>query len=394
MTKTPYGNEEHSSDDCSSCSYVDYDINMTEEEAMAIWLQRNEEIGERVRRREAAEEAQRQALGEEQQLPRSSSPKDGSSDGDESIQSGQCDSVGSGDTNSGFRHAAAVTHSDAWNRAISCNVMGEYDPHNTDPAYQNAYHAYQRFVDLNQPGVADNFIASTPGLASLMEQRRHLMATQRLLDLQLQQMQKSSMISSCHNNDAAQSSPSSSAAAAAAAPSHQDQGNDSMSKSHLPPHLRHESFSSSNIIKSEDGESITRISSPEGGMLSAPPPPRSTRSCSSNNSSQVSAAASAQILEYTRISQAYALNKSDENSGKGTTLAPQAGYFYAFIYPTQYNSKGVTCPCCRMHVYTNPLAVNMFCQSCGRLSRVGGDDDLESRWEGKMQEVEDMDMGC
>jgi hypothetical protein len=48
-------------------------------------------------------------------------------------------------------------------------------------------------------------------------------------------------------------------------------------------------------------------------------------------------------------------------------------------------------------MYTAPLAEYMFCQSCAQISKVEGavgEDTVESRWEGKMQEAEDMmDMG-
>jgi len=395
MATSTFSNED---DGSRSSSDTIYDMNMTEDEAMAIWLQRNEEIGERVREREAAEAAQQRASSSPHHSSRegSSSPG-GSSDDccDESLHSHRSDSVESGDTNSGFQHAAAVTHSDAWNRAISHNVMGEYDPYNTDPAYQNAYHAYQRFVDMNQPGVADNFVASTPGLAALMEQRRHLMARQRHLDFQLQQMDHhmhtSPMISSCHetNYDALLSSQTS---AAPASQDHQGGHHSRTNNTPLSPSRRHDE-----ILKSEEGLfSITRV---------APHP--SFRSSSTiateenhNPTHHVSAATSAQILEYKRLQQAHSsqLLKSDDNSSKGTTPTnTQPSYFYAFAYRTQYNSRAVTCSCCQSRMYTAPLAEYMFCQSCAQISKVEGavgEDTVESRWEGKMQEAEDMmDMG-
>ena len=348
----------------SSCCSTYDDMNMTENEAMAIWLRRNEEIGERVRRREAAEAQRKAARGS----PSSPGGGSSSSDGDESLRSHLCDSVGSGDINSGFQHAAAVTHSDAWNRAISRNVMGEYDPHNTDPAYQDAYHAYQRFVDMNQPGMADNFVASTPGLAALMEQRRHLVARQRHLDLQLHQMDQ-------HMQTSSITTPS-----AAPVPAPQDQEGDGDFGPSTPSRPLNQSLSAGGIIKTPVGAfSVTKV-------------PTSQRSCcgGSNSDEQVSSAKSVQIEEYKRLSQAYAHVKSENNMGQKSPQ--QSSYFYGFAYPTSNNSKLVMCSCCQARLYTNPLAVNMFCQSCGRVSRVL-EDDLESRWEGKMQEAEDMDMG-
>eukprot|EP00985_Skeletonema_marinoi_P005851 scaffold2553_cov162-Skeletonema_marinoi.AAC.5 len=396
MATSTFSNED---DGSRSSSDTSYDMNMTEDEAMAIWLQRNEEIGERVREREAAEAAQQRASSSPHHSSRegSSSPGGSSDDcSDESLHSHRSDSVESGDTNSGFQHAAAVTHSDAWNRAISHNVMGEYDPYNTDPAYQNAYHAYQRFVDMNQPGVADNFVASTPGLAALMEQRRHLMARQRHLDFQLQQMDHhmhtSPMISSCHdtNYDALLSSQSS-----AAPPSQDHQGGHHSRTNNTPlsPSRWHDE-----IVKSEDGLfSITRVA-PHPTFRSS----SSTAAAENNNPTHhVSAATSAQILEYKRLQQAHSsqLLKSGDNSSKGTTSTnTQPSYFYAFAYRTQYTSRAVTCSCCQSRMYTAPLAEYMFCQSCAQISKVEGgavgEDNVESRWEGKMQEAEDMmDMG-
>ena len=135
--------EEFPSNNSCSASDSSYSYGMmymTEEEAMAIWLRRNEEIGERVRRRD---EARRRRAAEHQHMPASCSEeqaaaaalranKEESSDGESS---------GSNDINSGFQYAAAFTHSDAWIRAISTNVMGPYDPHNPNPSYHKSYHA-------------------------------------------------------------------------------------------------------------------------------------------------------------------------------------------------------------------------------------------------------------
>ncbi len=388
-------------DDGSSSSVATtFDIdNMTEEEAMAIWLKRNEEIGERVRRREAAETARR---AQKQQLSSSSSssfsvgggssssPSCAAVDCDESLHTHFSDSVGSGDMSSGcFQHAAAVTHSDAWKRAISRNVMGEYDPQNTDPAYQNAYHAYQRFVDMNQPGMADNFVASTPGLAALMEQRRHLMAKQRCLDLQVEemdhQMHTSHNISSSSQANSVftvQASPSS-------VPAPQDQGDQSLRKS--PLHLS--SRSADDVTKAKNGLfSMTRLQ----GRHSSSPLRLSRNTAPENNPTHVvSAATSAQILEYRRLQQAHSSHLKFEESHAPKVTTPtnsQPSYFYAFPYRTQYNPRAVMCSSCQSCVYTTPLAENMFCQSCGQISKVV-QGDLESRCEGKMQEAEDMDVG-
>lgn len=395
------GSRSLSLESCSSATTFDID-NMTEEEAMAIWLKRNEEIGERARKRSSS--ASVGGGG-------SSSSQHGTAaaDCDVSVYTHYSDSVASGDISScsRFQHAAAVTHSDAWKRAISRNVMGEYDPQNTDPVYQNAYIAYQRFVDMNQPGVADGFVASTPGLAALMEQRRHLIARQRHLDLQMEEvdydiMEDTSSVntSSCQANSyaAVLSSPS-------AAVSQEQQGDQSITN---PP--LHQSRNANETIKTKNGLfSTTRLQGRNSSALlpSSPPRPSSTNTIPEGNSTDVLVATSAQILEYKRLQRAHSpssqLLKSEEKSEKtavfpkgGTfTNNPQPSYFYAFPYRTQYNSKAVACSSCQSCVYTTPLAKNMFCQCCGQISRVGrGQDDLESRCEGKMQDAEDnMDIG-
>ena len=366
-----------SNDDCSRSSSDEsiYDIDMTEEEAMAIWLERNEKIGERVRRREA------EALRRAEQQPLSREVSSSSSRGGAAVDSDR--SLHSSDINSGIQHAAAVTHSDAWNRAISRNVMGEYDPHNTDPAYQNAYHAYQKFVVMNQPGVADSFIASTPGLAALMEERSHLMARERHLDLQTNQMQRqmqSSPIissSSCHHDscDARQSS--------SAAPALQDQGGGSITN----PPLHRTTCSPDEVVKKQ-GEFFTITKVP------VPSSPKQSNEKVSETPFYNSPAASAQILEYKRLQEAHSQTKSEDNTPKRTSSSTfqQPNYFYGFSNRTQYYSREVTCLYCQSRVYTAPLAVHMFCQSCAQISKLEVED-IESRWEGKMQELEDMDIG-
>lgn len=354
MVKTCCDDEESGSKSSSDATSHSCDWNMTEEEAMAIWLRRNEEIGERARRRDAARSSIR-PYDEEQQSQPSSLSKEGSAS---SGLLGKCDeslsSVGSG--GSGSLHAAAVTHSDAWKSAISRNVMGDFDPHNTDPTYQNSYHAYQRFVDTNQPGMADNYVASTPGLATLMEQRRHLIARQRHFDLQLQQinrqMQTSEMASSCQSDNSGQ------------------EGDSKMMSYSSPLH-----------------QNLNDTAKTEEWRAGHGNPPR----YDTINPTHASAAASAQVPDNKYLSHTHSKVESVQSSTKDPTSIQDNGYFYAFTYPTSSNSKAVTCTLCRTQVYTTPLSVNMFCQSCGRISAVEGD--LESRWEGKMQEADDMDIG-
>ncbi len=329
-------------------------MNMTEEEAMEIWLQRNEEIGERVRRRD-----ERRRLAAEEAASAADHPRGGgggepppTSDTANQANAAAASDGASDDGSSGadgsvgnFQHAASVTQSDAWRRAISRNVMGEYNPNDPDPSYHDAYHAYQRFVDMHKPGVADNFVPSTPGLAALMEQRRYLMARQGHLD-------------SLVNHQAA-------------------------------AHNEHQGVQ----------QMQTSTSSCKAGITSSSSPQDSQEKNASTNTPDCSTAASVRKL----------LNKSqedgkleDESSSSSNNNNKLGGgddgsrrFFYAFSYPTQCNNKKVTCSGCLVDLYTNPLATNFFCQPCGTVTSVlddkrgeGGD---EAMWEEKMQDVEDME---
>jgi predicted RNA-binding Zn-ribbon protein involved in translation (DUF1610 family) len=88
-------------------------------------------------------------------------------------------------------------------------------------------------------------------------------------------------------------------------------------------------------------------------------------------------------------------SSSNNNNKLGGGDDGSRRFFYSFSYPTQYNNKKVTCSGCSVHLYTNPLAANFFCQPCGTVTSVlddkreeGGD---EAMWEEKMQDVEDME---
>ena len=335
MATTVCYDDDSGSKSCSDAT--SYDLNMTEEEAMAIWLRRNEEIGERVRRREAARKAR-----EERQQPMSSLSLSSSA----GLQENNCDerlnvhreNITSGDTNSGFQHAAAVTNSDAWIRATSRNAMGEYDPTNIDPVYQNAYQAYQRFVDTNQAGLADNFIASTPGLAALMEQRQLLMARQRHLDLQLQQINQQLQTSSSQKDDYDKSG--------------------SKIRSPNTPHLHQN-------LKTDDENMIRDDPQPSFSLL-----PHTSKSFINEAMFRTANSAGLADGNIDDPSNAHSAQKPAENSALKLASIEETSYFYTFEYPNKQDSKEVTCLYCQARVYINPLAVNMSCKSCGHISRI------------------------
>lgn len=382
-------------------------MNMTEEEAMAIWLQRNEEIGERVRRRDerrrlAAEEAASAADhprgGEEEAATTSDATNQAdaaaaaaSDDLDESLRSQSASDDGSSGSGGvgNFQHAASVTQSDAWRRAISRNVMGEYNPQNPDPSYHDAYHAYQRFVDMHKPGVADNFVPSTPGLAALMEQRRYLMARQGHLD---------SLVNHQAAVDEHQVQTTSSSAAgitSSSAPQDSQEKNASTTDNN-PDCSIPQSLSCDDIIRriSEHDELPSDQPSTSG---SAPPFPKKSSILSRSDNTALVAAASMRKLFNKSQEQGKLEDESSTNNNKlGGWVDDSRRFFYAFSYPTQYNNKKVTCSGCLVGLYTNPLSSNFFCQACGTVTSVsddkmgeGGGD--EAMWEEKMQDVEDME---
>lgn len=402
-------------------------MNMTEEEAMAIWLQRNEEIGERVRRRD---ERRRLAAAEEQAAS-DNNPRGGeeppptsdtttqanaaaaSDDLDVSLRSQSASDDGSSGGGVGnFQHAASVTQSDAWRRAISRNVMGEYNPNNPDPSYHDAYHAYQRFVDMHKPGVADNFVPSTPGLASLMEQRRYLMARQGHLDSLVNHQATADGDEDVQQK---QTSTSSSTAGITSSSSPQD-SQEKNASTNIPDCCSiRQSLSCDDIIRriSEQDEAPSDQPSTSG---SAPPtfPKKSSILSRSDNTALVAAASMRKLLNKSQeggkledesssrnehavmaqvAEESRSASRKRELGGGGDDASRR--FFYAFLYPTQYNNKKVTCSGCLVEMYTNPLASNFFCQTCGTVTSVMDDkwdeEGDEAMWEEKMQDVEDME---
>ena len=252
--------------------------------------------------------------------------------------------------------------------------MGEYNPNHPDPSYHDAYHAYQRFVDMHKPGVADNFVPSTPGLAALMEQRRYLMARQGHLDSLVNHQAAAD-----EHQDVQQMQTSTSSAGITSSSSPQD-SQEKNASTNTPYFSIRQSLSCDDIIRriSEQDEAPSDQPSTSG---SAPPFPKKSSILSRSDNTALVAAASMRKL----------LNKSQEGGGDDGSRR----FFYAYSYPTQYNSMKVTCSGCLVDVYTNPLASNFFCQPCGTVTSVlynkcdeGGD---EAMWEEKMQDVEDME---
>ena len=165
----------------SSVDTPDPDIpeDMTEEKAMEIWLRKDDEIRARMIREEemaaerAAAEPNQEAVLDEQLYHQQQQPNNNISIATQHHQSTNSeydmsyDSDSCGDSNLPLAIPAAQSNSAAWQDAISHNPI---DPN--DPAQHETWLAYERFIQLNKPGVADNYVPSTPGLARLIEEQR------------------------------------------------------------------------------------------------------------------------------------------------------------------------------------------------------------------------------
>ena len=329
-------------DDCDDGCGRSIAEGMTEEEAMEIWMRRDREFA-RERQLRLQKEQQLALLKELQQdkgiqpiqqtSRRSPSPM---SDRENYLDDEDGEEVPA----SQYQHNSA-----AWNAAISQNALGEYDP-----KYHNAYVAYQRFMDVNRPGLAEAYVPSTPGLARLIEQQRQeetLASVRRREreDLEVRQMEAMEGLCSLRMGVGGGGAQASSQVAAA-------------------------------------------------GPLSNP-------------QARVDPL-TAQAIEYERFSQAHRQQASAESSSSntsntaGTTTTDKekkkddadsdvSKFYLATPFPTEYNTKPVRCFNCNICLHTHPLAANYFCQTCCQISTVAitgrkGDADAA---EEKMADKED-----
>jgi type II secretory pathway pseudopilin PulG len=99
-----------------------------------------------------------------------------------------------------------------------------------------------------------------------------------------------------------------------------------------------------------------------------------------------------QVREYERLRRsAQDARSEDDKKPPPTKKGPVTQrYYLATSYATQAQTKPVSCNFCSASMYTNQVADRYFCQKCGHISECCDDED--ARWEGKMQDAEDMDM--
>lgn len=66
-------------------------------------------------------------------------------------------------------------------------------------------------------------------------------------------------------------------------------------------------------------------------------------------------------------------------------------FYLATPFPTEYNTKFVSCHTCNVGLYTHPLAANYFCQTCCSISSVVRGGEGGDAVEEKMADKEDED---
>lgn len=218
------------------------------------------------------------------------------------------------------------------------NIMGEYDPR-----YHDAWMACERYANMNRPGISENYVPSTPGMALLLEQTRQQKAKVRYEEEMKRRQQEESARQQLELLYAEQR----------------------------------------RIAQGGKVPSPTTI----GGLLPC------VASINSNASTSLYQSALAdQVREYERLRRsAQDARSEDDKKPPPTKKGPVTQrYYLATSYATQAQTKPVSCNFCSASMYTNQVADRYFCQKCGHISECCDDED--ARWEGKMQDAEDMDM--
>ena len=324
----------------SVISEVLFPTDMTEEEALAIWLRRDSELEERRLQRERAA-------------------------------------------------AAAAAEAAASPPVV---MLMNYPP--------NEYSAlaYQRYIDNSRPGLADAYVASSPGLALLLEQRRQELARQRreeILEQQSmellvrQQLQAERLAQERHEAHLYEQA---------------QRRQDVLVGSHINILLQNQSTVVSSIhgsvmdngsissgsnyssIADSQAREYERLSQAHSQILSDEDMARSMSSESSPENSGV--APPPRPAEDPDNSQG---NNDDDSKNKEKTRNRQDEYYLATVFRTTWNTKRVACQHCDLDLYTNPLANQFFCQNCCEITGVEHQD-MDTRCEEKMQDVDDYDV--
>ena len=359
---------------------------MTEERALEIWLRKDDEIRARLER---VEELRRETEGDNDDISLSSSSH--------------------GDPNLPPAIPASQSNSDAWQRALALNPC---DPN--DPEFRSSWLAYEHFLQLHRPGLADNFVASTPGLARMIDEQRERDRVRRALEaeeeqeqerlkkarreehakaafeqrihqemlhvqhqMQMQQHQLGNyhaMAIGNHDRDDAMVLTMASRCAAQtqdpilAAQAREylriSQAHLNNSGASLPSHIQ---VPSSVAAPAPSQQEVTHqdpilAQAREYERLSQAHHSRST-SNGSNNSNGIKE----DLMGSKKMSGESSPAK--QNSAGPATTEP---FYLATPNITEHNTRAVMCGHCKIMLYTHPLASTYFCQRCCQLTR-GGD---------------------
>ena len=175
---------------------------MTEERALEIWLRKDEELFRA--RLEREEESRREMGGDDDETsnnnvaepnisqegaarPSSNNPDIPLHDENNNfyIDDDDWSSSSGGDSNLPPVIPAAQSNSDAWQQALARNPC---DPN--DPLHRSSWLAYENFIRCYRPGLADNFVASTPGLARMIEEQKERDRLRKVLEAEEEQEQE------------------------------------------------------------------------------------------------------------------------------------------------------------------------------------------------------------
>lgn len=337
---------------------------LTEDELYEIWQRRNLAYFDR-RQRMAEEREGQQSASSSSSSSNSSNEVSQHHSGGVSCSGGEVPPPAAAASAQNQTNAYGdATENPVWRDVTSRNMMGEYDPQNTDPAYHNSWMACQRLVDMHRPEAleaANNFIPTNPRLAAILENQRLENARERYEEQQ--QLQQGSARRRQREWSSAPSFP-------------QDQDDQGMD------------------IDGDVGASTPTTTFSTTSSSSPPPtdPP--------------SIAYQQQVAEYERLHQAHMLqqqrqrtaaNSSPETESvdsssqsskyKSVDSAGQTHYI-ALPQPTRTLTWPCVCTGCNSTLYTTALAKRFYCQLCGCITSLPRMD-AEACYEEKMQDAAD-----
>jgi hypothetical protein len=341
---------------------------LTEDELYEIWQRRNLAYFDRRQRMADEREGQQQQSACSSSSPNSSNEVAQQHSGGVSGSGGEVPpsrvnppaaAAASAQTQNQTSAYGDATENPVWRDVTSRNMMGEYDPQNTDPAYHNSWMACQRLVDMHRPEAleaANSFVPTNPRLAALLENQRIENARERYE--QQQQLQQGSTRRRQREWSSAPSFP-------------QDQDDQGMDV--------------------DVGASSTTSSSSL--------PPTGTPSIAYQH----------QVAEYERLHQAHMLQqqrqraaansspKSDDSSGSSRSskykTVDSAGQncYMALPQTTRLLTTPCVCTGCNSVLFTAALAKRFYCQLCGCITSLPRMD-AEACYEEKMQDAADFDV--